>query len=97
MKSIYFWPESPGLSLLALGVLSARFLWAAREPMLQMLRGVGRSLEGGFSSLAAWCRAAAARQEARCREVLLAAGELELHGRLDRELHRIDASFTEKL
>src|SRR5215468_10677026 len=97
MKSIYFWPESPGLSLLALWVLSMLFLWAAREPMLQMLRGVGRGLEGGFSSLCAWCRAAAARQEARCRELLLTAGEQELRGRMERELHRIDASFTEKL
>src|SRR5262245_501188 len=97
MQSIYFWPGSPGLSLLALWALSVLFLWAAREPMLQVLRGIGRGLESGFTSASQWCREAAARQEARCREVLLAAGEMELHGRLERELHRIDASFSEKL
>jgi len=97
MESLYFWPESPGLSLLALWVLSVLFLWAAREPMLQVMRGLGRSLESGLASVGDWCREAAARQEARSREVLLAAGELELHGRMERELQRIDASFTEKL
>jgi len=97
MESIYFWPESRGLSLLVLWVLSVLFLWAAREPMLQMLKGLGRGLESGFTSVSQWCAAAAERQEKRCREALLAAGELELHGRMERELHRIDASFTDKL
>ena len=97
MESIYLWPENPVLSLLLIGALSMLFLWAAREPMLQVLRGLGRGLESGFTAVSQWCKAAAERQERRCREALLAAGEVELRARMERELHRIDASFSEKL
>ncbi len=97
MESIYLWPESPALSLLLLWVLSMLFLWAAREPMLQLLRGVGRSLESGLSGVAQRCRDAAGRLARRSREALLTEGELELRARMERELHRIDASFSEKL
>ena len=95
MESIYLWPENPVLSLLLIGALSMLFLWAAREPMLQVLRGLGRGLESGFTAVSQWCKAAAERQERRCREALLAAGEVELRARMERELHRIDASFSE--
>ena len=95
MESIYLWPESPARSLLLLWVLSTLFLWAAREPMLQVLRGVGRSLESGLSGVAQRCREAAERLARRGREALLAEGELELRARMERELHRIDASFSE--
>ena len=97
MESIYLWPESPALSLLLVWVLSTLFLWAAREPMLQVLRGVGRSLEGGLSGVAEWCRGAAGREAQRSREAQLAEGEIELRARMQRELHRIDGSFSEKL
>jgi len=97
MESMYLWPQNPAVSLLVLWVLSTLFLWAAREPMLQMLRGIFRSLESGLSGVAQWCRGAAERQERRSREALLAAGEIELRARMQRELHRVDASFSEKL
>jgi hypothetical protein len=97
MEAIYLWPESPALSLLLVWVLSTLFLWAAREPMLQMLRGIGRSLDGGFSGVAQWCRGAADRVSQRSREAILAEGEIELRARMERELHRVDGSFSEKL
>jgi hypothetical protein len=97
MEAMYIWPQNPAVSLLLLWVLSTLFLWAAREPMLQVLRGVFRSLESGLSAVAERCRGAAERQEARSREALLAAGEIELRARMERELHRVDASFSEKL
>jgi hypothetical protein len=97
MESLYLWPEKPVLSLLLLCGLSMLFLWAAREPVLALLRGVGRSLESGLTGVSHWCKAAADRQERRNREALLAACELELRARMERELHRIDASFSEKL
>lgn len=97
MESMYIWPQNPAVSLLLLWVLSMLFLWAAREPMLQVLRGIFRGLESGLSGVAQWCRAAAERQEERCRDALLAAGEVELRARMERELHRVDASFSAKL
>ena len=84
MESIYLWPQNPAVSLLLLWVLSTLFLWAAREPMLQVLRGVFRGLDGGLSGVAQWCREAAERQERRSRDALLAAGEIELRARLER-------------
>jgi len=51
MESIYLWPENPALSLLLLAALSMLFLWAAREPMLQVLRGLGKGLESGCASM----------------------------------------------
>jgi hypothetical protein len=97
MEAMYIWPQNPAASLLLLWVLSMLFLWAAREPMLQVLRGIFRSLESGLSAVAERCRGAAERQEARSREALLAAGEIELRARMERELHRVDASFSAKL
>ncbi len=97
MESIYLWPERPVLSLLFLVGLSMLFLWAAREPMLRLLSGLGRGLDGALSGVAQRCRESAERLARRNREALLAEGELELRGRIQRELHRIDASFSEKL
>jgi hypothetical protein len=97
MESIYLWPENPALSLLLLGALSMLFLWAAREPMLQVLRGLGKGLESGLTAMSQWCKATAERQESLRRESLLAAGEVELRARMERELHRLDASFSDKL
>ena len=94
MESLYFWPESPALSLLALWALSALFLWAAREPMLQVLKGLGKGLEAGLRGVATFCQEAAGRLGQRSRAALLAAGELELQSRISRELLRIDATFS---
>ena len=97
MESIYFWPDNPALSLLVIWMLSVVFLWAAREPMLQMLRGLGKSLEGGLKSVTTWCKESAEQLQKRSREALVASVELELHGKVERELHRIDTSFSEKV
>lgn len=97
MDALYLWPESPALSLLVLYAVSAVLLWAAREPMLQLLRGLGRGLEQGFAALAESCRRSAAEMRTHAREALLADGKLELQGKLEREFRRIDAGFSEGL
>jgi hypothetical protein len=97
MESVYFWPESPVGSIALLWLLSVVFLWAAREPMLQVLRGVGRSVENGLLAMADWCRKTAENVHERHREAMLAVGELELQSRIERELCRIDSSFSDKL
>ena len=97
MESLYVWPDNPALSLFALWSFSVVILWAAREPMLQMIRGLGKGMESGFESVVSWCRSTAEGLAKRSRETLLAAGELELQGKMDRELQRIDLSFSEKV
>jgi hypothetical protein len=97
MDSIYLWPDRPALSLLTLWLLSVVFLWAAREPMLQVLRGLCRNLESGLRAVATRCRSTAEAMARSSRESLLGAAELDLHGKLERELQRVDTSFSEKL
>lgn len=97
MQSLYLWPEQPALSLALLWIGSTIFLWAARVPMLRMLHGLGDALQQGFEGLAVRCRDLASAVRERSQEALLAAGTLELQGKLDREFHRIDQGFSQKL
>ena len=97
MEFLYLWPDRPVLSLLVVWVVTAVFLWAGREPMLQMLRSLIESLQQGFEGVARWCHTLASSLRERSRETLLAAGTLELQGKLDHELHRIDEGFSDNL
>jgi len=97
MESIYLWPASPLASLAILWLVSAIFLWAAREPMLRLLEGLGGSLADGLHALGGKLHKAATELHERSREVLLAAGTRDAQGRLDRELQRVDAGFSDQL
>lgn len=97
MASILLWPDQPALSLAVVWVTSTIFLWAARAPMLRMLHGLGESLHQAFAGLASRCAELARSVRERSDEALLAAGTLELQGKLDREFHRIDQGFSQKL
>jgi hypothetical protein len=97
MDSFYLWPDSPGLSLFALWLGSVVFLWAARAPMVQVLRGLVRSLDNGMTSVSDWCQATGKRLGEQHKDSLRAASELELQSRISREVVRIDSSFSEKL
>jgi len=97
METIYLWPDNPALSLFVLWIASVIFLWAAREPMLQMLKGLGKSLEEGFRTLAERCKVSAESVRERNRASLLAAGVIEMQGKLDREFQRVDSGFSEHL
>ena len=97
MDAFFFWPANPALSILALWLISSVFLWAAREPMLQVLRNLGKSLEGGLRSIADWCAGAASAMRERSRESLIASNELELGTKMSRELLRIDGAFSKQL
>ena len=97
MESLYLWPGHPAESLLTLWILSMLFLWAARDPMLELLRGFARAIERTFGAVSAWLRSGAERLEARSRDALRAAGELEFSSRIERELQRVDASFSGKV
>jgi hypothetical protein len=97
MQWILFWPESPIVSLAVLWIVSVVLLWAARTPMLDVFEKLGAGVDEGLSAMALWCHAAADGLRQRSRDVLLAAGTLDLHRKLDREFHGIDKSFGDKL
>ena len=97
MQSLYLWPEHPAVSILVLWLASVVILWAGRQPMLALLAGLGASLEEGLDKLSRWCRASTQEVRKRSRVGLLAAGRLELQSKLEREFHRIDAAFSERL
>lgn len=97
MSSLYFWPGQPVLSLLALWLVSVVFLWAAREPMARLLRGLGAFLGEGSEGLAVWCREAAQELRKRSRAAQLASARVETQGKLERELQKVDSSFADKL
>ena len=97
MENFYLWPQNPGFSLFALWVGSVVFLWAARAPMVQVLRGLSRSLDSGVDSVSSWCQETGQDLGARQKDSLRAASELELQSRIAREVVRIDDSFSEKL
>jgi hypothetical protein len=65
--------------------------------MLRLLRGLGESLAEGFEAIARRSRTSAEELRERTRAALLAAGSLEIQGKLEGEFQRIDASFSERL
>lgn len=97
MSSLYYWPEDPTASILLLVATSMIFLWAARDPMLKMLRNLGTGLESGLLAVAQWCKETAGGVRDRSNKALLAAAEVELNDKVEREIHKIDASFAEKV
>ena len=97
MEMLYLWPSNPALSIFALVIASMIFLWAAREPMVQLLKGLGRSLEEGVCALAGRCKTSSESLVERNRAGLVAAGVLEMQGKLDRELQRVDTGLADQL
>lgn len=97
MESFYLWPTNPMLSIFALWAASTLFLWAARTPMLKLLRQLGGDLVDGFESAGKRVAHAAADFTERNKQSLLAAGMCQAQGRLDRELQRMDAGFSEQM
>ncbi len=97
METIYLWPDRPAFSLLAIWVISSIALWAAREPMRELVERLGKSLEQSCEAAGRHCKAAAEALRRRSRSALLAAGGLDLQGKLEKEFHRIEAGFSERL
>ncbi|MFI5317549.1 MAG: hypothetical protein ACHQ6T_17745, partial [Myxococcota bacterium] len=71
--------------------------WAAREPMLGLLRSLGEFVAEGCAGLARGCDSAAGELRKRARAALVAAGRLDAQGKLSREINRIDKTFSERL
>jgi hypothetical protein len=96
MDSLYLWPQQPALSLFVLWLASVVFLWAARTPMLALLENLGRLLEDALRGLAKGCLASAQELRKRARAALVAAGQLDAQGKMEREFHRVDTTFAER-
>ncbi len=97
MESIYLWPDQPALSLLVLWLASSVALWAARDAMLQLFERLGKNLEEALEAAGRWCKTSAEELRKRSRAALLAAGGLELQSKLEKEFHRIESGFSERL
>jgi hypothetical protein len=97
MESLYLWKDHPALSLLALWAGSVVFLWAARPSMLTLLHSVGQFVAEGCEGLARWGHTSADRLRKQSRGALLAAGQLEAQGKLEREFQHIDSTFCERI
>lgn len=97
MESFYLWPETPMLSIFVLWVGSTVFLWAARKPMLKLVSRLGGDFCSGFESAGKRVAQAATEFQDRNSRSLLAAGMCQAQGRLDPELQRMDAGFSEQM
>jgi len=97
MDAFYPWPDRPILSLGVLWLISTALLWAARDPMLALLRSLGEFLSEGCQGLSRWCHGSAQELRKRSRAALLAAGRIEAQNKLGREFQRVDASWSQQL
>jgi hypothetical protein len=65
--------------------------------MLQLFERLGKHLGESFEAAGGRCKASAEDLRRRSRAGLLAAGGLELQSKLEKEFHRIDQGFSERL
>jgi len=91
------WPDNVALSVLALAVLAMALLYAARQPMHELIRSVGQALGGPLRMAGRWLGRAADDIHYRNRAVLLAHGRQEVGQRLEREFERLGALVTRDL
>lgn len=97
MDSILIFPENRMLSIFVLWLVSVILLWAARQPMQELIARLGKGLDEGLAAGSEWCHGTAQSLRSRGRAALLAAGTLDHQRRLDREFERIDHGFSGKL
>ncbi|OGA70246.1 MAG: hypothetical protein A3G81_26950 [Betaproteobacteria bacterium RIFCSPLOWO2_12_FULL_65_14] len=91
------WPGNPALSALILAVLAMGVLYAARQPMHELIRSLGQGLGGPLRVGARWLLAAANEIQQRNKAVLLAYGQQETGQRLERDFERLGAMVTREL
>lgn len=97
METIFLWPDRPALSLLVFWLISSIALWAARDAMRELFERLGKGLDEALGAAGRWCKDSAATLQRRSRAALLAAGGLELQGKLEKDFHRIETGFSERL
>ncbi len=97
MNSLYFWPDKPVASLLALWLFSQLVFWAARVPMHRAFRSLGRVLSGALRVAAKWCKSVSVSVTTRDREMVLEMGRGDAEGKVAREFRRVESSLAKEL
>jgi hypothetical protein len=97
LQSWLLWPDNVAASMLALAMIGMALLYAARQPMHELLRTLGAALGGPLRLAARWLARAAGDIHQRNRAVLLAHGRQEVGQRLEREFERLGALVTRDL
>ncbi|HEX4928436.1 MAG TPA: hypothetical protein VFV74_10575 [Burkholderiales bacterium] len=91
------WPDNVALSVLALVVLAMAVLYAARQPMHELIRTLGQALGAPLRVAGRWLARAADDIHQRNRAVLLAHGRQEVGSRIEREFERLAAVVNRDL
>jgi hypothetical protein len=89
LQSWLLWPDNVAASLLALAVIAMALLYAARQPMHELLSSLGQAVGGPLRLAARGLARAADELHNRNRAVLLAHGRQEIGQRLEREFERL--------
>jgi len=85
------WPGNAALSALVVFLLALPFLYAARKPVHDLLRALGRLGESPLRHAARWLLGAADAMHVRNKSVLLAHGREEVGQHIAREFERVAA------
>jgi hypothetical protein len=97
MKSFYFLPEMPGVSIAVWISASMIFLFFAREPVHKMIQTLSDATAGGLRKLAEWTKNTAQAMREKNRKVLLESGVAKIQGEILQEFAKIDMANTKSL
>jgi hypothetical protein len=97
MKSFYFLPEMPGVSIAVWIAVSMIFLFFAREPVHKMIQTLSDATAGGLRKLAEWTKNTAQAMREKDRKVLLESGVAKIQGEILQEFAKIDMANTKSL
>ena len=97
MKSFYFLPEMPGVSIAVWIAASMIFLFFAREPVHKMIQTFSDATAGGLRKLAEWTKITAQAMREKDRKVLLESGVAKIQGEILQEFSKIDMANTKSL
>jgi hypothetical protein len=97
MKSFYFLPEMPGVSIAVWISASMIFLFFAREPVHKMIQTLSDATAGGLRKMAEWTKNTAQAMREKNRKVLLESGVAKIQGEILQEFAKIDMANTKSL
>ena len=97
MKSFYFLPDMPGVSIAVWIAVSMIFLLFAREPVHKMIQTLSDATAGGLRKLAEWTKNTAQAMREKHRKVLLESGVAKIQGEILQEFTKIDMANTKSL
>ncbi|AEG92587.1 hypothetical protein [Ramlibacter tataouinensis] len=91
LESLLIWPDRLLLSVAFLFLIGMPFLYMARKPVHELIRGAARSVSNPLKLSARWLSKTAQRLHHRNREVLFAQAAHEVGKGVERDLERVSA------